>query len=382
MHAAVCEAGWAAERLMPRHREVLAPFHRGRGREVIRLDWPYAHHERGLHIGGVQKAWDPVDTRSAPYQTVLTAVLANRDRLDGMEAMGQQPHRQEEALAYLNATGHAGYDPRERARERLVELLQHRRPRVGYRTRTAMARDIGTPLEQEGHGPQGHSTLDNGGLHLELRRALEQAGTHWGSELEQSRQLRWQGQWRRADAVAAGLRQAQVARFRPVQVRCRNGETKTCWAFTQVVGRKRYGRKRVVIVHEQADLQDTPRFLLTEARPGESRRVIETWSSRWTSDIFHEFGKQMCGWEAAQVRQAEAVTRHFRVRCVAQALLQSAPASGSETERVACAQGALTIGQKVRTIAREALKHLLPLVEQLLAQGHSCDHILEVLMPA
>ena len=38
MHEAVFEAGWAAERLMPRHREVLAPFHRGRGREVISLD--------------------------------------------------------------------------------------------------------------------------------------------------------------------------------------------------------------------------------------------------------------------------------------------------------------------------------------------------------
>jgi hypothetical protein len=38
--------------------------------------------------------------------------------------------------------------------------------------------------------------------------------------------------------------------------------------------------------------------------------------------------------------------------------------------------------QKVRTIAREALHGLLKLVETLLAQGHSCEHILEVLMPA
>ena len=46
------------------------------------------------------------------------------------------------------------------------------------------------------------------------------------------------------------------------------------------------------------------------------------------------------------------------------------------------AQGAITIGQKVRTIARDALKNLLKLVEQLFAQGHSCEHILGVLMPA
>ena len=51
--------------------------------------------------------------------------------------------------------------------------------------------------------------------------------------------------------------------FRPVQVRCRNGETKPFWAFTKVVRLKRYGRKRLVIVHEQEDLRDAPRFLLT-----------------------------------------------------------------------------------------------------------------------
>ena len=170
--------------------------------------------------------------------------------------------------------------------------------------------------------------------------------------------------------------------FRPVQVRCRNGETKSFWAFTKVVRLKRYGRKRLVIVHEQEDLSDAPRLLLSDARHWESGRVIETWSYRWASEIFHEFGKQVCGLEAAQVRKEEAVKRHFRLSCVAQSLLQQAPASGSETERFAFAQGALTIGQKVRTIARDALQSLLKLVEQLFAQGHSCEHILEVLMPA
>ena len=54
------------------------------------------------------------------------------------------------------------------------------------------------------------------------------------------------------------LRQSHPDSFRPVQVRCRNGETKSFWAFTKVVRLKRYGRKRLVIVHEQADLRDAP----------------------------------------------------------------------------------------------------------------------------
>lgn len=35
MHEAVCEAGWQADALLPRHRVVIAPEHQKRGREVI-----------------------------------------------------------------------------------------------------------------------------------------------------------------------------------------------------------------------------------------------------------------------------------------------------------------------------------------------------------
>jgi hypothetical protein len=254
--------------------------------------------------------------------------------------------------------------------------------RLGYKKRTEIALEIVQQLEQEGHFPQAHYAFDNGVLSLELTRCIAHAGKHWVSELECSRHIQWQGQWRRVDAVAEALRREHPESFRPVRVHCRNGETKSFQAFTKVVRLKRYGRKRLVIVHESETLRDEPRFLLTDALHWESGRVLETWSYRWTAEIFHEFGKQVTGLEAAQVRKEEAVKRHFRLSCVAQSLLQQTPASGSTTERFAFAQGDITIGQRVRTIARDALQSLLKLVEQLLAQGHSCEHILEVLMPA
>jgi hypothetical protein len=382
MHEAVFEAGWAADALMPHHRAVIACEHRGRGREVISLDWTYAHHERGRKIGGVKKAWDHVQHRLVPYQTVVTAVIANRARLDGIEVLVQQPNQQEEELAYLQETVRESYPQMEAARGRMLELLHHRVHRLGYKKRTEIALDIVQQLEQEGHFPQAHYAFDNGVLSLALSRGIEHAGKHWVSELEGSRHIHWQGQWRRVDTVAQALRQAHPASFRAVRVRCRNGETKPFWVFTKVVRLKRYGRKRLVIVHEQEDLGDTPRFLLSDALHWDSGRVIEIWSYRWAAEIFHEFGKQVTGLEAAQVRKEEAVKRHFRLSCVAQSLLQQTPASGSATERFAFVQDDITIGQRVRTIARDALQSLLKLVEQLLAQGHSCEHILEVLMPA
>ena len=96
---------------------------------------------------------------------------------------------------------------------------------------------------------------------------------------------------------------------------------------------------------------------------------------------FHKFGKQVTGLEAAQARKEEAVTRPFRLSCVAQSLLQRAPTSPSASERFAFAQGAITVGQKVRAITREALEGLLQFTASLLARGHNCEQILETLMP-
>jgi hypothetical protein len=106
---------------MPHHRKVIAPEHRGQGREVRSLDGTYAHHERGLTIGGVKRAWDHVEKRLTPYQTVLTAVIANRTLLAGVAVMVQTPDRREEELGYLQEPSQQSYAPMDAARERLLE---------------------------------------------------------------------------------------------------------------------------------------------------------------------------------------------------------------------------------------------------------------------
>jgi hypothetical protein len=152
--------------------------------------------------------------------------------------------------------------------------------------------------------------------------------------------------------------------------------------FTKTVRLKRYGRKRLVIVHEQADLADQPRFLLTDALHWEAGRVIRVWSYRWPVEIFHEFCKQAVGLEASQVRKEEAVKRHFRLSCVAQSLLQRTPAGGRTSERFAFAEDhQQTVGQKRYTLTRDALGQLVKLVQGLFAQGQSDEQILERLMP-
>lgn len=381
MQEAVFETSWDDEELMKIHRAAVAKAQAGGGRQVISLDWTLIHHDRGPEIFATKRAWDYVEQRMTLLQTLVTAVVSNRQRVDGVETVVQEPSWQKEERDYLEETVQPSYEPMEALRTRLLELLHHWVHERGYRKRTEIAVELVQQIEAEGHFPQAGYAFDNGVLTLELTRWIEAANKHWVSELESNRLIQWRGQWTRVDAVAAQLRSQHPQSFRPVSVRSRNGETKTYWAFTKVVRLRKYGRKRLVIVHEEAPLQDTPRFLLSDALHWESGRTIETWSYRWGSEIFHEFAKQVTGLESAQVRKEEAVRRHFRLSCVAQSLLHQVATPGSTSEKFEFARGRITLGQRVRAVAREIFGGLLRRAKQLFEQGQSCAQVLEALMP-
>jgi hypothetical protein len=182
--------------------------------------------------------------------------------------------------------------------------------------------------------------------------------------------------------VATELRITHPESFRLVKVKCRNRQIKSFWAFTKTVRLKKYGKKRLVIVHEQEDLSDAPRFLLTDALHWESGKVIQTWSYRWPIEVFHEFAKQLAGLESAQVRKEEAYhshgaykgrkwfrpqSLHFCLSCVAQSLLQRAASIGRKSERFKFAGEKETVGQKLYSLTRESLGQLLSLAQGLFA---------------
>jgi hypothetical protein len=382
MHEAVFEAGWEAEELLPRHRTLIAPEHRGCGREVISLDWTLVHHERGPHIYGVTRSYDYVERRMGRFQTTVTAVIANRQLIDGIDVRIQEPDVSKEEEEYLKATVQTSYEQMEQARTRLLELLHHVQHRLAYKRRTEIVVEMVQQLEEEGNFPHADYAFDNGVLTIDLTRLIESKGKHWVSEIESSRLILWHDQWRRVDDVATELRQYHPESFRHVHVRCRNGETKEFWTFTKTVRLKKYERKRLAMVHERADLSDTPRFLLTDAVHWESGRMIETWSFRWAAEVFHEFSKQGCGLEAAQVRNEEAVNRHLRLSCLAQSILQRTPTVASTSEQFAFANGETTFGQRCRAITREVFSSLLSFAKRLFAGGYSCEQVVEALMPA
>jgi hypothetical protein len=112
-------------------------------------------------------------------------------------------------------------------------------------------------------------------------------------------------------------------------------------------------------------------------------RVFATWSFRWPVETFHQFAKQLTGFEDAQLRNEEAVKRHFCLSCVAQSVLQQASCSGQNSERFGFAHNhEQTIGQRLYSLSRQAVQQLVAFTQSWLHQGKSLEQIMEVLMPA
>jgi hypothetical protein len=323
-----------------------------------------------------------VEGRTSRFQTVVTAVISNDKLIDGLDLVVQAPNLVKSELEYLKMTAQDSYEQMSALQERLLELLYHQKHKLEYKKRTEIALEMVQRIEEEGLFPGANYAFDNGVLTLDLTRYIESQEKHWVSEIECSRHINWSGKWQRVDIIAEGLRKEHPESFRHIKVNCRNGETKEHWVFTKQVRLKRYGQKRLVIVHDTSDLSGTPRYYLTDALHWDSVRTLETWSYRWSSEIFHEFGKQIVGMESAQVREEEGVKRHFRLSCVAQSFLQRASVGESKSEKFEFSNGKATIGQRCRTIAREVLRSTLELSKRLFMEGKSTDDVMEMLMPA
>lgn len=89
---------------MKHHRTEVAQTYQGRGRQVISLEGTLSPHERGPTLDAVTRRYDDVERRRAWFQTVVTAGVANREWVDGLEVVAQVPKDGKAEEAYLKAS--------------------------------------------------------------------------------------------------------------------------------------------------------------------------------------------------------------------------------------------------------------------------------------
>ncbi len=77
---------------------------------MIALDWTLAHHERGAEIFGVKRSYDYVEHRMSYHQCVITAVVSNRELIDGLAVVVQTPNWQVQEKEYLQMSAQQSYN--------------------------------------------------------------------------------------------------------------------------------------------------------------------------------------------------------------------------------------------------------------------------------
>lgn len=75
----------------------------GSGRDVISLDWTLVHYKRGPYIYGTTKSYDYMAWQMGRLQAVVTAVHANRQRIDGIGMQIREPRVCKEEETELKA---------------------------------------------------------------------------------------------------------------------------------------------------------------------------------------------------------------------------------------------------------------------------------------
>jgi hypothetical protein len=89
------------------------------------LDWTLSHHEAGFEIYGVKRSYDYVNRCMSRFQTVVTAVMANLQEIDGIAVEVQLPDFSKAERGYLKMIAQPSYEQMEQVIHRLVELLHH-----------------------------------------------------------------------------------------------------------------------------------------------------------------------------------------------------------------------------------------------------------------
>jgi hypothetical protein len=111
--------------------------------------------------------------------------------------------------------------------------------------------------------------------------------------------------------------------FQPIKIPYK-GEQELYYSYCNTHHIHNFGKQRLVINYDHADLSDTPVFFISNRLVRQAAGITRIRRHRWPVEVYHEEGKAE-GLDQYQLRDFSAIQRHVALVAVVYSLLRAAP---------------------------------------------------------
>jgi hypothetical protein len=156
------------------------------------------------------------------------------------------------------------------------------------------------------------------------------------------------------------------------------GQPETYYSYCQTHSIHNFGRQRLVITYDRADLSDKPNFYVSHRLYWNAGGITRIRRHRWPVEVYHQQGKQE-GLDKYQLRGFEAIQRHVALVAVVYSMLRTAqqdPALQEKLQR----QLQVTMAQGTADLRRASQAHALWVLALFISAGLAQGQTLQKIM--
>lgn len=152
------------------------------------------------------------------------------------------------------------------------------------------------------------------------------------------------------------------------------------WYFTKAITLKTNGKVRIVATFEEKDgeREKHPTVLVTNRTDWEVKKIMTTYTLRWSIETFFRDSKQALGFEDYQLRSMDAVERHLCLVDLAYSLLELQRVESCLLTKVA--NQLTTIGETARGVTNDVLRSLVLWVYEQAKTTKNPNNIYQILL--
>jgi hypothetical protein len=171
--------------------------------------------------------------------------------------------------------------------------------------------------------------------------------------------------------------------FRKITVSYK-GERESYYSYCKTHLIHNFGKQRLVINHQKADLSDSATFFISNRLNWQAEGITHIRRHRWPVEVYHEEGKAD-GLDQYQVRDFDAIYRHIALVAVTYSLLRAAQHDNDLLHKLQ--QNIETkldrsAGTWRRNTQAQALWSLASFIVAALSQGQTLDEVIRPLIAA